>query len=195
MSIIGDIFLASGAIASAYLASKSLAHRKSVEANAIVVKDGDEIGIKVFNTGKNPILITGAPGISINYNKKNIISQYLNISSPPILLEPEDSKLLYSSSPTAMTFLGYITFRDFEGNSKDIQIEESHPRFNFSGIDEDLQKEYIKAGIEISKEAIVEPPENDLEKGLKFFDIDRDLTLQMDVEEFREELKDQTREL
>lgn len=124
MSILGDIFLASGAIASAYLASKSLEHRKRVEAHAICGNiTNDRFAIKVFNTGRNPILVENAPVLRVNEGKRKINGYLQHLNQGPVLVGAEDSEVLMTLGGEGFSPEGTITIRDFEGNKEKVKLE------------------------------------------------------------------------
>lgn len=191
MSIVGNIFLASGALASAYLASKSLAHKKSVEIHGVVVEENGEVGIKVFNTGKTPILVTEAPIVRINQNKRNYTCHYIDLDSAPVLIEPEESETLNSTSGSVVAPVGYIQYRDFENasdflSSEHIELEKSYPRFFVDG----LSKEKLERVWETIKNDVLGDPSIELRHDtMMLFSTQEDL-VEMDDRKLNETVMD-----
>jgi hypothetical protein len=189
MSIIGNIFLASGALASAYLASKSLAHRKSVAVHGVIVEKDEEVSIKVFNTGKNPILVTKASMVTIHNSEQETVCKYQELESTPILIEPEDSQTLMSCSGDVVVPLG-VGYREFDNAYESfypeyLDLEKDHTRFYVDG----LQKEKLETVWNITNRTIFKSGKELLPDSKELFSVDENL-VEMDDRELREKVEE-----
>jgi len=190
MSIIGNIFLASGALASAYLASKSLAHRKSVAVHGVVVEKDEEVSIKVFNTGKNPILITEASMVTIHNSEKETTCKYQELESTPILIEPEDSQTLMSCSGDVVAPFS-VGYREFDNAYESfypeyLDLEKDHTRFYVEG----LQREKLQKVWDTTNGTTFRNPSVEIRSGTKeLLSVDKNL-VEMDDRKLRETVEE-----
>lgn len=130
MRIAADIFLASAAISSFYIANKSLEHDKSVQPNAKVVnysdeRDNQKYGVKVFNLGNNPIisqeLVYEVVAVQDKY-----LTYYLRAANEPKLIPSEDSRIIGSANAgRKMWFDEEVKYEDYRGEEGGIEITEN----------------------------------------------------------------------